>query len=150
LRRWPAVTRHKLGEDRLAWLRGLPRIQTRDFLSLVHASPANAWRAPTADAPDAELESVYGPLGAQIVAYGHIHHGYIRKLSLMTVINTGSVSLSYDTDPRASYLLLDDGEPTIRRVVYDLRREISALLSCGLPHADWIARTLQAASPQMP
>lgn len=42
----------------------------------------------------------------------------------MIVANTGSVSLSYDGDPRAAYR--------------------------GLPHSDWIARILRSASPQMP
>jgi hypothetical protein len=60
------------------------------------------------------------------------------------------VSLAYDGDPRASYLLLDDSSPTIRRVKYDVEKEAKALSSAVLPHADWIAKTLRAASPQMP
>ena len=68
----------------------------------------------------------------------------------MTVINSGSVSLSYDGDPRASYLLLDDALPTIRRVEYNIDRELQSLAASGLPHSDWIARTLRAARPQMP
>ena len=72
----------------------------------------------------------------------------------ITVINTGSVSLSYDGDRRAAYLLLDDvsdnAKPSIRRVEYDLDRELKALSVCGLPHSDWIAKTLSSASPQMP
>ena len=34
----------------------------------------------------------------------------------MTVCNTGSVGSPYDGDPRASYLLIDEGKPAIRRV----------------------------------
>jgi hypothetical protein len=68
----------------------------------------------------------------------------------MTVANTGSVSLSYDGDRRAAYLLLDYSTPSIRRVEYDLDRELKALATCGLPHADWTARMLASASPQMP
>ncbi len=66
------------------------------------------------------------------------------------LINTGSVGLSYDGDPRASYLLLDDGIPTIRRVEYDIERELKALSSCGLPGAEWTAKMLRTSSPQMP
>ena len=72
------------------------------------------------------------------------------KGRVLLVANTGSVSLSYDGDPRAAYLLLDDFQPTIRRVEYDVDRELKALSSCGLPHADWMAKTLVSASPQMP
>ena len=65
-------------------------------------------------------------------------------------MNTGSVSLSYDGDPRASCLVLDEDQPTIRRVEYDLDRELRALASSGLPHADWVSRILQSRRPQMP
>lgn len=68
----------------------------------------------------------------------------------MFVANTGSVSLSYDGDRRAAYLLLDGSQPAIRRVEYDVDKEIQALAACGIPHADWIARTLLSARPQMP
>ena len=68
----------------------------------------------------------------------------------MLVVNTGSVSLSYDGDRRAAYLLLDESKPTIRRVQYDVDAEIKAVFACGLPHADWVAKTLESASPQMP
>ena len=62
----------------------------------------------------------------------------------MTVANTGSVSLSYDGDVRASYLILDGTSASIRRVDYDVEREAQALLSSGLPHAAWICQTLRA------
>src|SRR5579864_8878938 len=145
-----AATREALGEDRLAWLRSLPRKQNHGPMALLHASPDSAWRAPAHTASDAELESVYSPLGKPVVVYGHIHRPYIRNVSAMIVANTGSVSLSYDGDRRASYLLLDDSTPTIRRVEYDVDSELKALSTCGFPHADWVAKILQSASPQMP
>ena len=155
-----AVTREALGEDRLAWLRDLPRMQQHglqqygsqqhDSMMLVHASPGDLWRAPPAEASDAELESIYAPLGRAIVTYAHIHHPYIRSVAGRIVANTGSVSLSYDGDPRASYLLLDDSIPSIRRVAYDMDKELEALSHCGLPHREWLAKTLQSARPQMP
>ena len=37
-----------------------------------------------------------------------------------------------------------------RRGEYDIEREIKALGQSGLPRADWIAKTLLAAAPQMP
>jgi len=68
----------------------------------------------------------------------------------MTVANTGSVGLPYDGDRRASYLLIDDSKPEIRRVRYDMDRELRALSRSGFPHADWVARTLKSGAPQMP
>ncbi|HTA45271.1 MAG TPA: metallophosphoesterase family protein [Bryobacteraceae bacterium] len=145
-----AATCEALGEERIAWLSGLPLTEIYPPIALVHASPESSWRSPTPESTDAELESVYGPLGQPIAVYGHIHRSYIRTLAGLTVINTGSVSLSYDGDPRAAYLLLDDSEPTIRRVEYDVDKEIKALYASGLPHADWIAKSFRTALPQMP
>jgi predicted phosphodiesterase len=145
-----AATRATLGEERLAWLSGLPRVQIHGPMALVHASPESCWRAPAPEASDAELESVYSPLGQPIAIYGHIHRPYIRSVARMIVANTGSVGLSYDGDRRAAYLVLDGSTPTIRRVEYNVDSELKALSGCGLPHADWVARILASASPQMP
>jgi predicted phosphodiesterase len=150
IREMAAVTREALGEERVAWLRDLPRVQIHAPMALMHASPVSPWRAPAFEASDAELESVYSPLGQPIAIYGHIHRSYIRTVSGMIVANTGSVSLSYDGDRRASYLLLDDSKPAIRRVEYDLDRELKELSGCGLPHADWVAKILESGRPQMP
>jgi hypothetical protein len=155
IRQMAVATRALLGEERIAWLRGLTRVQITGPMALVHASPESLWRAPTPEATEVELESVYGPLGQPIAVYAHIHRSYIRSVTSPQgrekfVANTGSVSLSYDGDRRASYLLLDGSSPTIRRVEYDLDKELKALSSCGLPHVDWIAKSLRAGSPQVP
>ncbi|MDQ6666025.1 MAG: metallophosphatase family protein, partial [Acidobacteriota bacterium] len=143
-----AATREALGEDRLAWLSGLPFTQMHGPMALVHASPESTWRAPMPDASDAELASIYGPLGRPVAVHGHIHRSYIRSVSELIVANTGSVSLSHDGDRRAAYLLLDDSKPAIRRVEYNVDREIQALSACGLPHADWVARMLDSGRPE--
>jgi predicted phosphodiesterase len=144
------ATREALGEERLAWLRSLPRIQKHGPMALVHASPGSAWHAPMPEASDAEIEAVYRPLGQPIAIYGHIHRSYIRSVSGMMVANTGSVSLSYDGDRRSAYLLLDDSMPTIRRVEYDVDQELAALSACGLPHSDWVAKILTSGCFQPP
>jgi putative phosphoesterase len=145
-----AATRASLGEERLAWLHELPRMQQHGSTVLVHASPGDLWRAPASHASDAELESMYTPLGQAVAIYAHIHHPYIRNIAGRIVANTGSISLSYDGDRRASYLLLDDATPSTRRVAYDMDKELKILSASRLPHADWIAKTLESARPQMP
>jgi putative phosphoesterase len=145
-----AFARTALGEERLSWLRALPQSQALAPIALVHASPESRWRCPAHNAPDAELESAFRTLGQPIAVHGHIHRPYVRSVNDLTVINTGSVSLSYDGDPRASYLLIDGHAPTLRRVDYDIDREVQALHACGLPHADWVARILKTATFAMP
>jgi putative phosphoesterase len=145
-----ADARDVMGEGRLAWLRGLPRTQIHEHFALVHASPETAWRAPMDSASDSDLESAYRALAHAVVVYGHIHRPYIRRMAGVVVANSGSVGLPHDGDRRASYLLLDDGQASIRRVEYDVDIELKALRSSGRPHAEWIARILESASPQMP
>src|SRR5580692_1167807 len=38
-----AAARETMGEDRLAWLRALPRTQIHEHFALVHASPDTTW-----------------------------------------------------------------------------------------------------------
>ena len=133
-----------IGEERLRWLEGLPAMHSQEGFSLVHASPNDLWRAPMANASDEELQTTYASLGAPIVVYGHIHCPYVRRLDRMTVVNTGSVSQSYDGDRRASYLLMDGESMAIRRVDYDVESEARELSRSGLPHAGWMARILLA------
>ncbi len=139
----PATTQ-MIGPSRMAWLRALPaelryENQGHENLALMHASPSNLWRAPMDTADDAELESTYGQLGAEIIVYCHIHRPFVRKVGSMTVCNTGSVGAPYDGDPRASYLLIDDGSPAIRRVAYDVEKEVGRLLASDYPYKEWIA-----------
>ena len=81
---------------------------------------------------------------AKMVVYGHIHCPYIRRLQGLTVANAGSVSQSYDGDRRASYLVIDGENITIRRVEYDIESEAEELLRSGLPNANWFAGILLA------
>ena len=72
----------------------------------------------------------------------------------MVVANTGSVSLSYDGDPRASYLIVDDSVedsvPVIRRVKYDVELECRRMMERRVPHAEWVGAMLRSARFQMP
>ena len=133
------ATLELLGEERVAWLRGLPGSQRLEHLALVHAAPEDLWRAPSPDAGDAELSSVYGPLDTAIAVYGHIHRPYARALGDLTVANSGSVGMPWDGDPRASYLLIEDGRPRVVRVRYDVEREAALLLGSGYPDASRLA-----------
>jgi predicted phosphodiesterase len=85
-----------------------------------------------------------------VAVFGHIHRAFIRRIGGLTVINTGSVSLSYDGDPRAAYLLLDDGVPYIRRVDYNVDHEARQMVARRMPYADWVTAMLRTASAQMP
>lgn len=130
-------TRERLGDDHLTWLQEQP-LEWRDgeAVALVHAVPGDVWGVVPANAPDQQLQSTYGPLGARLAVYCHIHVPFVRRLDGgLTVANTGSVGLPFDGDPRAAYLLVEDGAPATRRVPYDLERAIHDLYASGHPAA---------------
>jgi len=139
LKEMAAWTREALGENRIAWLRELPRVQKFESFALIHASPESLWRSPADDAAFASLER-------NLVSYGHIHRPYFRNSGTMAVANSGSVGLPFDGDQRASYLLIDDSVPAIRRVEYDVAKEIKALKQCGMPASAWTAAMIEKAA----
>ncbi len=130
------ATRELLGEDRVAWLRTLPAQRRLEDLVLVHAAPGDLWRAPSPDAADEDLSGVYGSLDAATAVYGHIHLPHTRALSRLTVANSGSVGMPFDEDPRACYLLVEDGHCRLQHVEYDIEREAGILLASGYPDAE--------------
>ncbi len=138
-REYAPATLELLGEERVAWLQRLPGRLRRERLVLVHASPGDLWRAPSPDAEDAELSATYGSLDAATAVYGHIHRPYARALGRLTVANSGSVGMPWDGDPRASYLLVEDGEPQVIRVPYDVEREAALLRASDYPDATRLA-----------
>jgi putative phosphoesterase len=141
------ATRELLGEERIDWLRLLPLELREADLFLLHAGPGDLWRAPMPDAPDDALLETYGPLGAKLVVYGHIHRPFVRRLPGLTIANSGSVGQPYDGDWRASYLLIDGGVPTVRRVEYDLDRELADLSQSGYPRGSWLAQMRRSGAP---
>lgn len=155
VREMAAATHAILGGERIAWLRTLPRALTHESIALVHASPENLWQSPGPESNDEELESTYSPLCRPVVVFGHIHRSFVRSIChparpKMLVVNSGSVGLPYDGDPRATYVLIEDSRAMVRRVEYNLEAELKALTESRLPHWDWIAKMLRSGSPQLP
>ena len=60
------------------------------------------------------------------------------------------MSLSYDKDPRASYLLVYESASCVCRVEYDLAQECRILAESRLPHAGWIVKMLERGGFVMP
>lgn len=132
-----------VGDERIAWLRSLPRVWSGEAVSVIHAVPDDAWPTVGADASDDELQRVYGLLGSRCVVYGHIHVPFVRRLPTFTVVNAGAVSLPFDGDRRAAYALIDGDAVEIRRVHYDVEEEIRLLLAIDDPFAASTIETLR-------
>ena len=137
------ATLEAIGDGRLAWLRTLPLRWSDHDLTVVHAVPDDAWGIVPATASDEDMERVYAVLGSTRVLYGHIHTPFVRRLATFTLVNTGAVSQSFDGDPRAAYALVDDDRVEIRRVEYDIEKEVRLLLRSNDPFATSTAETLR-------
>jgi putative phosphoesterase len=139
-----ARTREMLGSERVAWLSGLPMEWRAEGIAVVHAVPGDCWAVVAADAPDERLRQTYAPLGVPVAAYGHIHHAYVRRLDGLTVVNSGSLSLSLDGDTRATYVLIEDAHVEHRRVAYDVESVVRDLQAIGYPHASVYSEWLRS------
>lgn len=144
------VVRGMLGEMRLATLKKLPPHLREGKFFFCHASPSSTWVSPREGASDAEFEEAYGTVEEQVVVYGHIHTPFVRKTAGKVIVNTGSVSLSYDGDYRASYVLLEENQVIHRRVEYDVQKERRLILESSLPRREWLATILTTAKYQDP
>jgi putative phosphoesterase len=146
------VTARMLGDERVAWLKTLPlHWRDGDRIALVHAVPGDTWKVVMPDSNE-DLRSIYGPLGAELAVYCHIHRPFVREVDGFIVANSGSVGLPFDGDTRSAYLLVEDGRPLIRRVAYDVERHIADVERSGYPTSRWLieqARTAKGGFPQL-
>jgi putative phosphoesterase len=130
----------RIGPERNAWLQALPmEWRHENDVALVHAVPGDLWQAVQPETDDGELRAIYGPLGTGVAVYCHIHRPFVRPIGDLTVANTGSVGMPIDGDPRASYLLIEDGRARTRRVAYDIERAAAEVLASDLPGAQAVA-----------
>jgi len=108
-------------------------------------------------APEDEFRAAFGGTEAALVACGHIHLPYVRRIGATLVLNPGSVGLGYDHeqdaedvrfDAWASWVVVSSREGRLsldfRRTPFSAQAVADAHLSSGMPHGDEYA---QAWSP---
>ncbi|HJZ56610.1 MAG TPA: metallophosphoesterase family protein [Gemmataceae bacterium] len=98
---------------------------------LVHASPRDPMDEYAPPEPSFWAPRLAG-LAVDFVCAGHTHQPYVLNVNGITVINPGSVGLSRDGDPRASYALIENGQVQLKRAEYPIDRTIQAVLTSGL------------------
>jgi putative phosphoesterase len=99
---------------------------------LVHATPRDPmdeFAAPDAEAWKRRLEGI----DADYVCVGHTHVPYTLPVGKTVVINPGSVGIPRDGDPRASYAVITDQGPELKRVEYPIHETIAAIEGTALP-----------------
>jgi predicted phosphodiesterase len=128
-----AAHRQLLSRDQVAFLGALPltgslKAGGRSIFT-VHASPQEHLYRYTLmpDAPEEHLRTEIAGVDDDVIVLGHTDFPMLRRVEAKTVINPGSVGQPRDGDPRASYAVIEDGNPLLRRVTYDVERTIRAL-----------------------
>jgi putative phosphoesterase len=144
----------RLSEAEQVWLGNLPLAFSTSIegvqMELYHAGPGSLGRYTWPWAPVEELGTLRAHEGTSLVLFGHMHHPFVRSARGFTVVNTGSVGLSFDGDRRASYAIIDceggDLAIQIRRVTYDVERAIQVASDVGMPDLDHFAYAVRRAA----
>ena len=104
---------------------------------LVHGSPASVAELLGRATPAGRFRELAGMASVDLVACGHSHEAFVRRVDETWFVNPGSVGRPEGGDWRASYVLLDvaDGNLHVghRRVAYDVERVVRAVHAAGLP-----------------
>jgi diadenosine tetraphosphatase ApaH/serine/threonine PP2A family protein phosphatase len=145
-------TRDVLSEQARRYLTSLPSTATVDGVGLYHASPRDpVWEYVLST--EAAL-AAFALTEESLVLVGHSHVALAILLADRLVgglaadgvevelgrgrwlLNPGSVGQPRDGDPRAAFLLLEQGErATFRRVSYPIKQTQAEILERGLPDA---------------
>jgi putative phosphoesterase len=147
-----AWQRAPLGEERLAFLAGLPETVTIEVAGLgsvlfCHGSPRSDEDIITAVTPDDRLGRILADVDDPVVVCGHTHHQFDRTAHGIRVVNAGSVGMPYEGRPGAFWAMLGP-EVELRSTAYDLDIAEVAILASGFPGADELVDTLR--SPPTP
>ena len=123
-----------------------------DDLLAVHANPHDLERKLLPEMSDRELREVIGETRAAVVAFGHHHVAYTRRLGGMLLADVSAVGNPKDGDLRCKYGLFTWDETArtwqveIRRLPYPLEETAAQILASDLPDPERTLRKLKQAS----
>jgi putative phosphoesterase len=116
---------------------------------LVHAAPTDPlyrYLEPASDGWRREVQEI----GPEILLVGHTHQQF-RHHAGRTIICPGSVGQPRQGDPRAAYMVIEDGHFSFCRVVYRVERTVSALERSGIepPAIAALSQLLRTGEPSL-
>ncbi len=150
-------TAQQLGRTGLKFLADLPdrqllRLSPQHTILAVHGSPRSDEENIRPDTPEADLVQMMDGPWHNLLLCAHTHLPCDRLVAGRRIVNVGSVGLSFDGDPRASYVLVEllpkgDYQVEFRRVSYDIEAVVRQLIAFKHPTADVSTYNLRAARP---
>jgi predicted phosphodiesterase len=121
-------------------LAGFEDVVPLDGVLFCHGSPRRDDEVITALTPEARLAPMLAGVQEALVVCGHTHHQFELRAGAQRVVNAGSVGMPYQGEPGAYWLLVADGEPELRRTVYDVDLAAPTLRASGFPDVDDLIR----------
>jgi predicted phosphodiesterase len=119
-------------------------------LLVVHANPRDLEGQIRPDSPDETIRPMLLGVAAELIAFGHYHVPFVRRLDQWTLVDVASVGLPRDGDQRAVYAVLDwqQGAWRVehRRVPFDIQAVARDYAATGYPNAAHAAHRLLKAS----
>ena len=100
---------------------------------LVHATPSDPLYAYLGPNEEKRWEEEAERVDADVLLVGHTHMPMILRFGRKLVVNPGSVGQPRDQDPRASYAIIEDGNPRLERTAYDIEATVRRLEASSLP-----------------
>ena len=109
-----------------------------DGILFCHGSPRSDEEIITAVSPEERLAPMFEGVAEATIVCGHTHHQFDRAVLGRRLLNAGSVGMPYEDEAAAYWLLLEDGEPSLRRTDYDIAAAVDRLRASGFPDIDEI------------
>ena len=119
------ITNKLLNQINKKSLLNLPKILKIENMFLVHGSPKDYLHEYIyPDEADCIFEEFFKIAKKQIIAMGHTHIPFVKKVNNKLILNPGSVGQPRDGNNKASFCILDNKkiEAEIIRVNYDIRK----------------------------
>jgi len=154
-------TLQQFGEDGVAYLASLGfsrRITPpggvspdHDLLAF-HANPHDLTTQLHPDWSDQELLAVIGDERAAVMAFGHVHICYTRRINGLLLADVSAVGNPKDGDLRCKYGIFTWDEPAktwsveMRKLPYPLEETAEQILASGLPNPEKTLKKLIKAS----
>jgi putative phosphoesterase len=141
----------RMSSDDMAFLEALPHAQRHAVadgreLLVVHANPRDLEQPIKPDLHEALIRPLLEGVTADVVAFGHYHVPFTRRIDPWTLVDVASVGLPRDGDQRAVYAILTwkDSQWQVehRRVPFDIEAVARDYRAVGFPNADHHAAEL--------
>jgi predicted phosphodiesterase len=144
-------TRARISASDMDFLRDLPFEQRLEVapgheLLVVHANPRDLEEPIKPDSADAQVRPLLADVTAEVIAFGHYHVPFVRRLDQWTLLDVASVGFPRDGDQRGVYATLtwEQGAWHIehQRVPFDIEAVARDYATVGYPNAGKAAEQL--------